>query len=482
MKLRTIINILTLTLATFSVTAQVSPVKRLDMKPTFSRFARGYVENSINAWQKKGEYEKTSDYRARIENERDAMIKNFTDEARRKFIERGQPADLKSELTLGEYNADEEGFLLNHPVYGQMFISVPLKDAPKFKQEWDKTVALPNFVIENDLLALAGIEFIPNRGKSKKRYLCTNNIDPTLLAINDIQFNFEPVEIEPENVGSSKKRTQQNIKTPVASRSDIDSNIPRGKDINPDLFAVVIANENYKRESLVEYASNDGAVFSKYLNTTLGVPAENIHTVHDATLNEIRGELDWLKSVGEAYNGEASLIVYYAGHGIPDEKDRTGYLLPVDGYGTNVSTGMPLNEFSRQLGQIPSRLTLIFLDACFSGAVRDGGMLAQARGVTMKVKKPNMVNGNMIVFSASADDQTAAKYDQEQHGMFTYYLLKKFQETQGKLTLGDLADSVQKDVSRQSVVTNGKPQTPTVHVSPSLAETWRSLRLNSQKK
>ena len=481
MKSKFLIGILIILLESFSLFGQQSPTKRLDMKPTFSRFARGYVENKINAWQKKGEYEKTSDYRARIETERDAMIKKFTDEARLKFIENGQPANIKSELTLGEYNADQEGFWIEHPVYGQLFIAVPVKDAPKFKQEWAETVAYPNFVIENDMLALATIEFIPNKGKSKKRYLCTNDIDPALLADNDIQFNFDPIEIEPENVGTAKLAAQR-AKTLTPAKSDIDLNIPQTKNRNANMFAVVIANENYKRESLVDYARNDGSVFSKYLSTTLGVPAENIHTVHDATLNEIRGELDWLKSVGEAYGGEASLIVYYAGHGIPDEKERTGYLLPVDGYGSNVSTGMPLDEFSRLLGEIPSKLTIVFLDACFSGTVRNGGMLAQARGVTLKVKKPRMEYGNMVVFSASSDDQTAAKYDQEQHGMFTYYLLKKFQETQGKVTLGDLADSVQKDVSRQSVVTNGKPQTPTVHVSSSLTDTWRSLRLSTPEK
>jgi len=51
------------------------------------------------------------------------------------------------------------------------------------------------------------------------------------------------------------------------------------------------------------------------------------------------------------------------------------------------------------------------------------------------------------------------------------------QETQGKCTLGELADYVTKRVNQESVVANKRPQTPTVSVSPGMTDRWAKLTL-----
>ena len=61
--------------------------------------------------------------------------------------------------------------------------------------------------------------------------------------------------------------------------------------------------------------------------------------------------------------------------------------------------------------------------------------------------------------------------------MFTYYLLKKLQETQGDVTLLDLGDYITTNVRQQSVVMNGKPQTPCVTPSASLGNDWQNWKL-----
>jgi hypothetical protein len=62
----------------------------------------------------------------------------------------------------------------------------------------------------------------------------------------------------------------------------------------------------------------------------------------------------------------------------------------------------------------------------------------------------------------TADDRAKiqALADEFGHGMFTYYLLKKLKDTKGDITFGELADYVTNEVMKQSVVTNGKMQTP----------------------
>jgi hypothetical protein len=61
--------------------------------------------------------------------------------------------------------------------------------------------------------------------------------------------------------------------------------------------------------------------------------------------------------------------------------------------------------------------------------------------------------------------------------MFTYFLLKKLQETKGDVSLGDLSDYLTEEVGRQSFIKNNKMQTPTVNVSSSLQNSWRNMKL-----
>ena len=118
----------------------------------------------------------------------------------------------------------------------------------------------------------------------------------------------------------------------------------------------------------------------------------------------------------------------------------------------------------------------VFMDACFSGSKREEGMLASARGVAIKAKT-GQPTGKMVVFSAATSDETAYPNNDEGHGMFTYYLLKKLQETQGDVTLQDLGEYITTNVRQQSIVKNGKSQTPTITPSASLGTEWQSWKL-----
>lgn len=263
---------------------------------------------------------------------------------------------------------------------------------------------------------------------------------------------------------------------PDVAMESVDRDIPAAKKAQPKTFVLVIANEQYSKESIVPYAVNDGKMFEQYCHQTLGIPQKNIHKVENATLNNMKYEIDWLCKVLMAYKGEARAIVYYAGHGIPDEASKTAYLLPVDGYGSNVSTGYSLKELYKVLSEQPSQSVTVFLDACFSGANRESKMMASARGVAIKVKEQKP-DGKLIVFSAAQGDETAYPFKEQQHGMFTYYLLKKLKETKGDVTLGDLSDYVTTEVQRQSIVVNGKMQTPKIISSISMADSWKNMKL-----
>ena len=101
-------------------------------------------------------------------------------------------------------------------------------------------------------------------------------------------------------------------------------------------------------------------------------------------------------------------------------------------------------------------------------------MLASAKGVAIKVKY-GAPKGNMVVMAAAQGDETAYFNKEAKHGLFTYYLLKKLKETKGSVTLGDLSSYIQDEVSKYSIVVNGKSQTPTVQASDNLKGRWESM-------
>lgn len=245
-------------------------------------------------------------------------------------------------------------------------------------------------------------------------------------------------------------------------------------------FAIIIANENYEMASHVDMASNDGLAMKEYCSKTFGLTDKQILYYPDATFGKMKKAVNEFKNIARSFNGDCNLIFYYAGHGIPDNATKEAYLMPIDADGSDVSVCYPLSKLYEEIGSLKINQAVVFLDACFSGTSRDGNMLISARGVAIKPKEAKPLdNGNTVIFSATSDEETAFPYKNEKHGMFTYYLLKYFQEEKGKVELGDLADYIKENVSKQSILVNGKKQTPTITTSQNMD--WRNLRVTGNK-
>jgi hypothetical protein len=408
----------------------------------FSDFAKPIVEKAINEWQMKGEFEKIADYQKRVnETTRNAKIKELTKQCEQDYLKRFS-ATFRPNVTLDAmYDPDNEVFMLSDPQFGNMLVAVPINEARAFKQNWPSAKLTPKYFIENDVLAIASLEIaFPGQ---RKRYVYSNQA--SLKYENaQVDYNFNPIEIAAAPASGKGKQTIEERMVSVGN-SEVDRTIPETKAMNPNTFVVIIANENYKSVASVPYALNDGRVLAKYCQRTLGIPAANIKVHENATYNDIRLAIAWLKNVCDKYDGEASVILYYAGHGIPDAADKSAYLLPVDGDGRYVATGYKLDELYEKLGAMPAKSVTVLLDACFSGANRDGKMLASERGVALK-SRAGEPKGNMVVFSAATGDETAYPNNQEGHGMFTYFLLKKIQETKGDVTYDELGNYIKQNV------------------------------------
>lgn len=277
------------------------------------------------------------------------------------------------------------------------------------------------------------------------------------------------------NIANNQGPSNNNEKPEILS--DVDKNIPNAIHTNSKTFALIIGNEDYSSyqtdltdEINVSFAEKDAKYFKQYVTQCLGVPESNVIYITNATSGQMRQSIAKLNAIASKTNGQANLIFYYAGHGLPDEVTKDAYLIPVDVSGNSLQYGIKLEDLYQSLIQHPVKKATVFIDACFSGGARNQGLIA-ARGVKIKPKKEKL-KGNLIVFTASSGDQSSLPYKEMGHGIFTYYLLKKLKETKGEVNFGTLADYLKEQVSLQSVLINSKEQDPQVNVSPSAIENW----------
>jgi hypothetical protein len=295
--------------------------------------------------------------------------------------------------------------------------------------------------------------------------------------IAQVDYNFDHISIDPMavSVASQGKQTISTSNIAIAN-SDVDIQIPTTARKEENTFVVIIANKHYDEAPNVDYAFNDGYIFKEYCIKTLGIPSANIRFKEDATFNNIREAVNWIRDIAHnrLYQDKARFIFYYSGHGVPDELTRSMYLLPKDGVAANITTtGYKISDLYDVLAETDAE-SLVLLDACFSGFTKSGSALTSTKGVVKLTS--GAPRGNTVVLSAASSNELAHQYQEKAHGLFTYYLLKKLQESQGEISLGELFTYVEKQVVRTSLTVMRKSQTPSAAAGPD-AQVWKERKL-----
>jgi len=254
----------------------------------------------------------------------------------------------------------------------------------------------------------------------------------------------------------------------IMNLSDVDKNIPTSSISRKNTLAVVIGIEDYKYAPYVEFAKRDAQVMYKYVRSAFGVPKENTYflTNKQATygeFNKIFSKDGWLGR--RTTKGKTNIIFYYAGHGAPDIKTKSAFLIPYDIDPNYPKTGYALNNLYSSLSALQAKSVTVFLDACFSGKSRTDQMLvAGARSVIIKTKSSAFSAKNMSVISASSNNEYSAAYPQKYHGIFTYFLLKEIKDNAAnldKLKINELYNRIKTKVTKKAAYLD-KEQTPSL--------------------
>jgi len=306
-----------------------------------------------------------------------------------------------------------------------------------------------------------------------------------LYVKQDIPKVSLPVQSVSHSSNSDKKESERVIIPTVVSPKivvDVDKNIPLADVQQINTYALIIGNEDYQsrqkglsKEQNVDYAENDALIFAQYCEKTLGIPKRQIKLIIDATSAEINQGLAWMNNLSNIEGGNAKLIFYYSGHGLPDEQTKDAYIIPIDVSGTNLKYAIKVDNIYSQLTEYPARQVTVLFDACFSGGARNKQLVAM-KGVKIKPKQGSL-SGNLVVFASSQGNESSAVYREKQHGYFTYYLLKKIKESEGQVDLENLFNYIYQSVRKETGL-EGKIQTPQINYSPEVENEWKYWRLD----
>lgn len=244
---------------------------------------------------------------------------------------------------------------------------------------------------------------------------------------------------------------------------------------NPDGVAVIIGNKAYQgRIPEVTYAHRDADAMRHYIIDILGYDPDNIIDLRDASKAQMEAAFGNARDhKGRLWryldpDGSSDVVVFYSGHGVPSQKDKRGYLLPVDADPEAPEiNGYPVDLLYANLAKLKeARNVLVLLEACFSGDSHQGMLIRAASGIFIKPKLPERM-GKLTVLTAAQGDQLASWDEKAQHGLFTERFLRAVygaadRDGDQQVTLSEVSNYVGKQVRKAARRAFGREQQPMI--------------------
>ena len=136
---------------------------------------------------------------------------------------------------------------------------------------------------------------------------------------------------------------------------------------------------------------------------------------------------------------------------------------------------MSIDSICMWFNKVAVKSITLIVDASFDGTQRNGQPFFGVKSTVKKLKALRIRN-DILVFSSSEYNKTSYSYDDQHHGFFTYFILKELKRSKGDITLKELFDNVNSQLSYESSL-QGKLQQPTVVPGGKLKESWESQKL-----
>lgn len=190
----------------------------------------------------------------------------------------------------------------------------------------------------------------------------------------------------------------------------------------PKLFVVAIGVGDYNDPKLpkLRFTCKDAKDFSKAITSKKGLPYEDVQVKtlcdNEATRADIFEAMEWLKQESSPND---VCIFFFAGHGMRDEKDRF-YFMPYGCKADKLYECFSASDFRNEAEDIHGKL-IAFVDACYSGALFEGGRSAATTHFIEQLKRSK--NG-MLLYASSSSDTKSREDESWENGAFTKALVE----------------------------------------------------------
>lgn len=321
------------------------------------------------------------------------------DEERRLSLYRDKIKDSYKEFSsnienIGTYNADQEQFPIT--IDGATHnVNVPIDHAREFKEDFKfmKVVGVKQLLDDATTIETFNVKIVDVKtnavydfGKQKAPLYLVSSIKNSLLT-NLLAVNTRssiPVSVAPaEKIVAEKGSIEKQMGEYLAKKK---------------YYALLIGVNDYQDPTInsLENPVNDALRLKRVLTENYTFEEEYITLLRNPSRTEIIESFDKLSS---QVSKEDNLLIFYAGHGIWDERLKQGYWLPKDSKKTSKAAWLSNGTIRDYLGGIKSKHTLLIADACFSGGIfKTRDVFMDAKAVLELYKLPSrkaMTSGNM---------------------------------------------------------------------------------------
>ncbi len=249
----------------------------------------------------------------------------------------------------------------------------------------------------------------------------TNAVSMKIRQDETFSSTSQPIRFSVGKPTDNKSETSIRTISTVATQSN--EAIPEYEISIPKYYSLIIGINDYQFDNSnlrdLSKAVDDATTLYQTLTTTFTFQRENSTLLLNASRKEILHNLETLASV---ITPKDNLLIFYAGHGVWDEKIKVGYWLPSDSKPDDKSNWISNSTIRDYIAGIPSKHTLLITDACFSGSIfktRDANLSDVAMSSLYRLpSRKAMTSGTLSI----VPDESK----------FMHYFIKRLLDTAGK--------------------------------------------------
>jgi len=214
-------------------------------------------------------------------------------------------------------------------------------------------------------------------------------------------------------------------------------------------YALILGNNEYQKLEKLDNAVTDASDLAKVLKEKYGFETT---LLLDQTADETR---DALIKFTQNRKSTDNILIYYAGHGQLNKKQKRGYWLPIDASEQLDSKWISNNNIKDYITSSKAKHILLVVDSCFSGSLmRGGGEKRSIEKLTENTLKRLQKLKTRLVITSGGNEYVADGIGGSKNSVFAEPLIKALNNNNDVIRSGELFLRV------RNYVVNNADQTP----------------------